>query len=399
VSDRYEVGLPPVCILAGGLGTRLGTQVREIPKPLIEVAGSPFLVHQLRLLAAHGFTRVVLCVGYLGELIEREIGSARDGISIAYSYDAPGLDGTLGAIRRARPLLGERFLVLYGDTYLRIDYRAVAESWRTGGRPAVMTVLRNQGRWDASNVVLRDGMVVRYDKARPNPEMEWIDYGLGGLTDEALEIAPASERDLSALYRSLAERGELMGFVAEERFYEIGSPAALAETDAFLRGLVERENVPGRLRSMIAYLRSPRSGLLGQLVRFGLVGGTVALLYLTVTTVLSQVFGLPFQLALAIGFASGLLAHFTLQRVFVWAHHEEFALGLGHQVRRYLTMALSQYGVTAVATAVLPGLLGVAEEVAYLMAMAVVTTAGFLLMRFVIFHGDSVARSDAVSSS
>jgi choline kinase/putative flippase GtrA len=398
VSDRGELRLPPVCILAGGLGTRLGRQVHEVPKPLIEVAGSPFLRHQLSLLVAHGITRVVLCVGYLGELIEQEIGSVHDGISIEYSYDAPGLDGTLGAIRRARPLLGERFLVLYGDTYLRIDYRAVAESWRAGGRPAVMTVLRNEGRWDVSNVVLRDGMVVRYDKAHPNPEMQWIDYGLGGLTAEALDVAPAYERDLSALYRLLAERDELMGFVAQERFYEIGSPAALAETDGFLRKLGQPENVPGRLRSRIAHLRSPQSGLLGQLVRFGLVGGTVALLYLTVTTVLSQVVGLPFQLALAIGFASGLLLHFTLQRVFVWAHHEEFALGLRHQVGRYLTMALAQYGLTAAATSVLPGLLGVAEEVAYLMTMAVVTTAGFLLMRFVIFHGDSVANGDSAMS-
>jgi len=229
--------LPPVCILAGGLGTRMGERVREVPKPLLEVAGAPFLDHQLRLLAHHGARRVVLCVGYLGELIEREIGSSRHGIAIAYSYDGPGLDGTLGAIRRARPLLGERFLVLYGDTYLRIDYRAVVESWLAGGHPAVMTVLRNEGRWDVSNAVLRDGMVECYDKANPTPEMHWIDYGLGGLSDRALAAAREGERDLSGLYRLLAERGELMGFEATERFYEIGSPAALAETDAFLRGL------------------------------------------------------------------------------------------------------------------------------------------------------------------
>jgi NDP-sugar pyrophosphorylase family protein len=241
VNALGEPGPPPVCILAGGLGTRLGEQVREVPKPLIEVAGAPFLEHQLRLLAAHGIGRVVLCVGYLGELIEREIGAERHGIAIAYSYDAPGLDGTLGAIRRARRLLGERFLVLYGDTYLRIDYRAVAESWRASGQPAVMTVLRNEGRWDASNAALRDGLVARYDKAHPTPDMQWIDYGLGGLSEEALAVAPAEERELSGLYRLLAERGELMAFQAHERFHEIGSPDALAETDAFLRELAHRE--------------------------------------------------------------------------------------------------------------------------------------------------------------
>jgi NDP-sugar pyrophosphorylase family protein len=236
-AESDAVALPPVCILAGGLGTRLSEHVRDTPKPLLEVAGAPFLDHQLRLLSAHGIRRVVLCVGHLGELIERDMGSQRHGIAIAYSYDGPGLDGTLGAIRRAHPLLGDRFLVLYGDTYLRIDYRAVAESWLAGAQPAVMTVLRNEGRWDVSNAVLRDGMVVRYDKESPTSDMQWIDYGLGGLTDAALGVAPERERDLSALYRQLAKRGELMGFEAEERFYEIGSPDALAETDAFLRGL------------------------------------------------------------------------------------------------------------------------------------------------------------------
>ena len=235
-AEPGRVSLPAVCILAGGLGSRLSEHVREVPKPLLEVAGAPFLDHQLRLLSAHGVRRVVLCVGYLGELIEREIGSSRHGIEIAYSYDSPGLDGTLGAIRHARPLLEERFLVLYGDTYLRIDYRAVVDSWLAGGHPAVMTVLRNEGRWDVSNAILRDGMVARYDKDSPSPDMRWIDYGLGGLTEAALGVAPEHERDLSVLYRLLAERGELMGFEAEERFYEIGSPAALAETDAFLRG-------------------------------------------------------------------------------------------------------------------------------------------------------------------
>jgi NDP-sugar pyrophosphorylase family protein len=229
--------LPPVCVLAGGLGTRLGDRVRETPKPLIDVAGEPFLIHQLRLLAAHGLKQVVLCVGYLGSLIEERIGSERLGIGIAYSYDDPGLDGTLGAVRRALPLLGERFLVLYGDTYLRVDYAAVARAWLDSGLPAVMTVLRNDGRWDTSNVVFEDGMVKRYDKEKPTAEMRWIDYGLGGLTAEAVELLPDSERELPALYRVLAERGELVGFPVINRFYEIGSPAALAETESFLTGL------------------------------------------------------------------------------------------------------------------------------------------------------------------
>ena len=229
--------VPPVCILAGGLGTRLGERVRDTPKPLIEVAGEPFLYHQLRLLAAHGAHEVVLCVGYLGELIERRIGSERFGLQIAYSFDAPGLDGTLGAILRARSLLAERFLVLYGDTYLRIAYSAAAEAWKGSGLPGMMSVLRNENRWDTSNAVYADGRVVAYDKQAPRPEMRWIDYGLGGLEQTALDLAPAGTRNLPDLYRQLAHEGRLYGFEATERFYEIGTPEGLAASDAFLQGL------------------------------------------------------------------------------------------------------------------------------------------------------------------
>jgi putative flippase GtrA len=143
------------------------------------------------------------------------------------------------------------------------------------------------------------------------------------------------------------------------------------------------------LRARIEDLRSPRSGLLGQLLRFGLAGSLVAVVYLTVTTLLYKVFGLPFQVALAVGFTTGLLLHFTLQRLFVWIHHEEFALPLHHQVGRYLAMAGTQYGITAASTAWLPGALGLETEVVYLLTMVLVTTGGFLLMRLVIFHAGS----------
>jgi NDP-sugar pyrophosphorylase family protein len=224
-----------VCILAGGLGTRLGERVRDTPKPLVEVAGEPFLLHQLRLLAAHGAREIVLCVGYLGERIERCVGAERFGLRIAYSFDGPAPAGTLGAIRRAGQLLGERFLVLYGDTYLRVDYAAAAAAWRESGLPAMMSVLRNEGRWEASNADYADGRVLSYDKPAPRPGMRFIDYGLGGLELRALDLAPPAASDLSELYRRLAGAGQLCGFEATERFYEIGTPAALAETDALLR--------------------------------------------------------------------------------------------------------------------------------------------------------------------
>jgi NDP-sugar pyrophosphorylase family protein len=226
--------LPPVCILAGGLGTRLGERVRRTPKPLLEVAGEPFLMHQLRLLAQHGAREVVLCVGHLGERIETCIGAKRFGIRIVYSYDAPGLDGTLGAIRRAAPQLGKRFLVLYGDTYLRVDYRASVAAWMGSELPAMMVVLRTDGRWDTANASFDGARVTAYDKFAPDSQMHWIDYGLGGLTTAALLSTAAATRDLATLYRELAARADLFGFQATKRFYEIGTARALHETEAFL---------------------------------------------------------------------------------------------------------------------------------------------------------------------
>jgi NDP-sugar pyrophosphorylase family protein len=229
------MSLAPACILAGGLGTRLGSAVADTPKPILPVAGEPFLLHPLRLLAAHGATRAVICVGYLGEKVEAALGPARFGIELLYAYDPPGLAGTAGAIRPALDLLGDRFLVLYGDTYLRIDYGAVDRAHRASGRLALMTVLRNEGRWDVSNARYDAAheQVMAYDKRAPTADMAWIDYGLGVLTPEALAVA-AEAGDLADVYGELARRGELAGYEATERFYEIGTPAALAEADAFL---------------------------------------------------------------------------------------------------------------------------------------------------------------------
>ncbi len=372
--------LPTVCILAGGLGTRLGERVHKQPKPLLEVAGQPFLWHQLRLLSGCGAREIVLCVGYLGEQVRERIGAELFGLSISYSFDTAGLSGTLGAIRRAADMLGERFLVLYGDTYLRIDYVAAANAWQTSRLPAMMSVLRNEGRWGTSNATYADGLVLAYDKWAPLAQMRWIDYGLGGLERSALERAPAQMTDLAEFYRLLAAQRLLCGYEAHTRFFEIGTPETLAETDAFLQAQAHRTAPAGNTG------RARRPEVIDQGSRFVLAGATVALVYLLATTLLSSAAHLRFQLALLIGFCAGLVVHFTLQRTFVWAGQGEFALPVRWQAARYLTMAGVQYGLTAAATSLLPALLGAPVEGVYLATAFVLTAINFVVFRHVIFH-------------
>ena len=229
----------PVAILAGGLATRLGPISQTIPKALVDIAGKPFVVHQLELLRARGIRRVVLCIAHLGEQIEAALGDGRElGVEIAYAHDGGKLLGTGGALRQALPLLGDRFLVLYGDSYLTCDYAEVIRAFEHSGKLGLMTVFKNDGQYDASNVVYRDGHIVCYDKTDRSAAMTHIDYGLGAFKAEALAGYPADGRlgrfDLATVYQHLLARDQLAGYEVAERFYEIGSPAGLEETRILL---------------------------------------------------------------------------------------------------------------------------------------------------------------------
>jgi NDP-sugar pyrophosphorylase family protein len=225
----------PVAILAGGLATRLRPATERIPKALVPVAGQPFISRQLRYLRVQGISRVVICTGYLGELVQEAIGDGSVfGLDVTYSPDGPTLLGTGGALRQALPQLGDAFFVLYGDSFLPCSFSRVQRAYEHAGAPALMTVFRNAGRWDASNVIFRDGRVARYDKLAPGPDMHYIDYGLGVLSASVLEAYPAGTVfDLAEVYQRLSAGGSLAGLEVTERFYEIGSPAGLKDAEAY----------------------------------------------------------------------------------------------------------------------------------------------------------------------
>jgi N-acetyl-alpha-D-muramate 1-phosphate uridylyltransferase len=236
--DEIDLVTWPVAILAGGLATRLRPVTDKTPKALLSVAGEPFLIHQVRLLRSHGFRKIVLCVGYLGEMINAKLRDGSNlGVQIAYSFDGATLLGTGGALKRALPMLGECFLVIYGDSYMPVDYPAIVKAFVLSGQPALMTVLENEGRWDTSNVCFEAGEIRRYDKKLPTSEMRHIDYGVAVLN--ATVFAPYPNNvpfDLADVYSHLVSEKQIAAYEVKERFYEIGSREGLAELDSLLRG-------------------------------------------------------------------------------------------------------------------------------------------------------------------
>ena len=225
----------PVAILAGGLATRLRPVSETIPKALVPVAGKPFVDHQLALLASQGVKRVVFGLGHLGEMVEAHLGREAWGMEIGYCYDGPKLLGTAGALRRAVPQLGERFFVLYGDSYLPVDYSAVEARFLACGKLGLMTVFRNEGRWDTSNVEFANGRVLAYDKSRRTLAMHHIDYGLCVFRMEAFAGTSETEAsDLASVMQGLLAKGEMAAYEVGERFYEVGTFSGIEELEGYL---------------------------------------------------------------------------------------------------------------------------------------------------------------------
>ena len=223
-------------ILAGGLAKRLRPLTEKIPKSLVEIEGKPFLEYQLDFLKAGGVSDVVLCVGYLGEQIEKYFGDGGGfGVNIKYSREGDTLLGTAGALKKAVNLLQEEFYVMYGDSYLFLDFTNIMCYFKNQNKLALMTVYKNRGRYDASNTVIEGGLVRRYSKQDRTADMVYIDYGANILRKQALGIAPADRPySLEELFPALIERNELLAYEVKERFYEIGSPEGLAEFTKYI---------------------------------------------------------------------------------------------------------------------------------------------------------------------
>ncbi len=228
--------MPPIAVIAGGLGTRLYPVTKTITKCLVDVCGTPFIDHQLRLFARCGLHKAVFCVGHLSEQVEAYLNEHdTHGVEVLLSHDGDVLRGTGGALSHALPLLGTEFLVTYGDSYLDINYRAVAETFRRSQALALMTVFHNENSWDTSNVEYDGQQIIDYDKKNRTSRMEYIDYGLLAMHIDAFKNwRDRKAFDLAELLSTMAKNQHLDGYEVHQRFYEIGSQAGIADLSEYL---------------------------------------------------------------------------------------------------------------------------------------------------------------------
>lgn len=218
-------------ILAGGLATRLRPLTNKIPKSMVLFRGKPFLLYQIELLKRNLIQDIVLCTGYLSEQIEEYFGDGRQfGVNIRHSREGERLLGTAGALKNAQALLDDQFFVMYGDSYLPLDYAVIADHFLQSDKQALMVVYKNRDRYEPSNVVVRGGLVQAYDKRRKMPDMIYIDEGLSAFRRTVLELIPAGQFvSLQEVFTKLMERRELSAYETNQRFYTIGTIEALEE--------------------------------------------------------------------------------------------------------------------------------------------------------------------------
>ena len=227
-----------IAILAGGLATRLGNLTKGQSKSMVRILGKPFLEYQLELLRKGGIKNIVLCIGHMGEQIEKHFGNGRKyGVSIKYSLEDKLL-GTAGALKKAKVLLNDTFFTMYGDSYLFLDFSAAMRYFNSQSKLALMTVYKNYDRYDRSNTVVEGNLVKKFSKQERTEDMVYIEYGANIFKKEALKMVPENQfYSLDDLFPRLIEMEELLALEVKERFYEVGSPQGLREFEEYMKGM------------------------------------------------------------------------------------------------------------------------------------------------------------------
>ena len=228
----------PVVILAGGYATRLRPLTEKIPKALVLVSGKPFIEWQISLLKSQGYKELIILTGFLGNQIKEYLGNGEKyGITINYCSDGSTLLGTGGAIKNAIDLLPENFFIMYGDTYLPINFIEVEEAYFNKNKKALMTIFKNNNAFDKSNIIYENDKIIKYVINENLENLEYIDYGLSIFSKEVFLKINTSKFELKTVFIDLISLEELGAYRVYKRFYEMGRVETLIETENYFRGL------------------------------------------------------------------------------------------------------------------------------------------------------------------
>lgn len=223
-------------ILCGGLATRLGNLAKDIPKSMIKIKNKPFLEHQIENLKNHSIKDIVLCVGHLSDKIENYFGNGKKfGVNILYSYDKDKPLGPIGALKNAEPLLEDIFFIMYGDSYLNVDFQKIYSYFIKQNKLGLMAVYKNFNKYDKSNLIVKNNLVVAYGEKNRTQDMIYIDYGTSILRKKSLNsISKNTFYSTGQFFSELILNKQLIAFEIEERFYHIGNPDALIDFRNFI---------------------------------------------------------------------------------------------------------------------------------------------------------------------
>lgn len=217
-----------VVILAGGKGSRLMPLTEKIPKSMVKINGVPFLEIILRNLKSKGINRIVLCVGYLSYVIEDYFHTGQKlNLKISYSHENQVL-GTAGAIKNARKLLENEFIVLNGDTFVEIDLEKFVKFSQHNNKICTITGFKNHDNdKDFCNNLLIDKnyRVLKYTKDEKISEMDYVDAGVYYCKREIMnyfnnKVPISLEYDV---FSKLIKDEQMICFPIHKKFHDIGN--------------------------------------------------------------------------------------------------------------------------------------------------------------------------------
>jgi D-glycero-D-manno-heptose 1,7-bisphosphate phosphatase len=253
-------GISQAVILAGGRGTRLAPLTDTRPKPLIEIAGRPFIDHLLEMIRGQGIRRVAMLLGYKAQMIVDHLGDgSRFGLEISHSV-TPEADETGRRLRAAAELLDPEFLLMYCDNYWPLRLERLWRSYKNSGAAMQIAVYDNSDGYTRDNVRVEDGFVAVYDKSRTAPDLKGVDIGFAILRRDLLDRLPNGNPSFeAALYPELVAQRQLAAFVTGHRYYSIGSHARLPLTETFLARrpavILDRDGVLNQRMPRAEYVR------------------------------------------------------------------------------------------------------------------------------------------------